>query len=301
MTGVQTCALPICVAAAGSFTDTGLTVDVQEGNPGTRRTFRVFSAPLPAGVYVFRHQSNRSISNYVIGAVPPPITAWGPDPFDGETMVDVNKVLSWSAPEDPNFSEIYGYSVYIDPNETKVVAADPSVLKVTGLEATSFDPALLFDRTYFWRVDVSVLYDDDPNQTPVTNAGPVWHFATAPEVPMIVTEPKGQSRGPACGRPDAVFTVEVSNATNYQWYKNGQAISGATSATLTIVGVTPANEGQYYCHAYNAAGSVDSATVWLDYARQTSQWDFEDSFADVLGGHTMIPAGVPEEIGRAHV
>lgn len=283
------------VAAPGTFTDTGMTLNHQEGDPGTQRTYNIFSAELPAGVYVLYYQGHRSISNYIFGTIPPPISAWDPDPFDGKDLVDVSQVLSWQAPEDPNFLEIMGYNVYLDPNETKVASADPTVRVSVGQPGTSFDPNpdLLYDTQYFWRVDTSVLYDDDPNETPVINAGPVWSFMTAPEVPLITLEPKGMTRGPACGRLDAELIVEAANATNYQWYKNGDAIIGANSATLTITGVTLADEGEYYCNASNAAGSVDSVAVWLEYARQTSQWSFDgDSLADAIGGHDIV---LPDE------
>ncbi|HDS85165.1 MAG TPA: hypothetical protein ENN97_08240, partial [Phycisphaerales bacterium] len=61
------------IAPAGTFTNTGLTLNVQEGDPGTARTYEVFSAVLPAGSYVFASQANRNISNYVMGAVPLPL------------------------------------------------------------------------------------------------------------------------------------------------------------------------------------------------------------------------------------
>lgn len=57
------------VANPGTFSNTGLTLGVRESS-STRRTFIVYAATLPAGTVVFRHQSNRNTSNYVIGAVP---------------------------------------------------------------------------------------------------------------------------------------------------------------------------------------------------------------------------------------
>jgi hypothetical protein len=41
-------------------------------------------------------------------------------------------------------------------------------------------------------------------------------------------------------------TVFVSStATNYQWYLNGTAVSGQTSATLNLAGVQPSQSGNY--------------------------------------------------------
>jgi hypothetical protein len=47
---------------------------------------------------------------------------------------------------------------------------------------------------------------------------------------------------------DAVFNVTVNNADSaaYQWYKNGTAIAGATSASYTVPAVTTANSGEKY-------------------------------------------------------
>ncbi len=280
------------VGPPGTFTDTGMTVNVQEGDPGTTRTFLVYSAQLPAGSYEFTWQANRNISNYIIGSAPPPSKAWGPNPYDGEELVEIERVLSWEAPEDPNLT-IYGYDLYLDPNETKVTAGDPTVLKAEGLTETSYPADLLYDTQFFWRVDVAGLYDDDPNQMTVVNQGPVWRFSTAPEAPVIVTQPVGQSRGPAAGRPDALLAVEATNATDYQWYKDGVEIPGATEATLSIPGVTLEDEGLYYCVASNAIDAVVSDEVWLEYARLTSHWTFDDTYGDAVGGYDIIPAAEP--------
>ncbi|HEY4302665.1 MAG TPA: immunoglobulin domain-containing protein [Candidatus Didemnitutus sp.] len=52
-------------------------------------------------------------------------------------------------------------------------------------------------------------------------------------------------------------------APAYQWYFNGAAISGATSATLTISSAQSANAGSYTVIATNAAGSVTSSVATL--------------------------------------
>ena len=61
------------------------------------------------------------------------------------------------------------------------------------------------------------------------------------------------------------LSVEIATAGNpnsytYQWYKNGVAISGATSSTLNIT--TPTfGADTYYCAVTNAAGTVNSRTA----------------------------------------
>ena len=74
--------------------------------------------------------------------------------------------------------------------------------------------------------------------------------------------------------PGASTTLSVQIATagnpasyTYQWYKNGKAISGATSASITT------NEtGQYYCVVTNTAGSVTSRTAVVALASGGALW-----------------------------
>jgi hypothetical protein len=64
----------------------------------------------------------------------------------------------------------------------------------------------------------------------------------------------------------ASFTVVASSGTTmtYQWYKDGNLIPGATSATYTIPSVTPSDDGRYYVKVTNAYGTRQSAWANLD-------------------------------------
>ncbi len=55
---------------------------------------------------------------------------------------------------------------------------------------------------------------------------------------------------------DGRFTL----ADTYQWYKNGQAIPGATSRQYTLSNLTLANAGDYYCVSKNPQMTVTSVT-----------------------------------------
>jgi len=64
----------------------------------------------------------------------------------------------------------------------------------------------------------------------------------------------------------ASFTVISTNgvpAVTYQWKKNGNNISGATSATLNFASATPADIGAYSVLIANAAGSILSGSATL--------------------------------------
>jgi len=56
----------------------------------------------------------------------------------------------------------------------------------------------------------------------------------------------------------AVFAVEAENATGYQWFGPAGEIFGANEATFTIEGVTPGDEGDYYCVVAGDCDEVES-------------------------------------------
>jgi len=63
----------------------------------------------------------------------------------------------------------------------------------------------------------------------------------------------------------ATFVVNASGTIplNYQWYFNGNPLTGATGATLTLENVQPTNAGNYSVTVSNLAGSVSSILAGL--------------------------------------
>jgi Immunoglobulin domain len=85
---------------------------------------------------------------------------------------------------------------------------------------------------------------------------------TAVGAPDITTQPGHASVSPG---ENVTFTVDVSNPpVSYQWQfnntdlVNGGSVSGATSKTLTITGVSAANVGHYRARVSNSVGTVTS-------------------------------------------
>jgi sugar lactone lactonase YvrE len=79
--------------------------------------------------------------------------------------------------------------------------------------------------------------------------------------PTITTPPASQTVN--AGSP-ATFTVAASDATSYQWDRNGQPIASATSTSYTLSPATSANNGDNYTVVVsNAAGSVTSSAATL--------------------------------------
>lgn len=68
------------------------------------------------------------------------------------------------------------------------------------------------------------------------------------------------------------LSVAISTAGNpasytYQWYKNGVAISGATSASVSV-----SEAGSYYCKVTNTAGTVTSRTATVSQSSGGAIW-----------------------------
>ncbi len=80
--------------------------------------------------------------------------------------------------------------------------------------------------------------------------------------PTIATQP--QSATNVAGT-SAVFTASAAGTAplNYQWQFNGANLAGATTASLTLSNVQPADAGAYALVATNLAGSVTSAVATL--------------------------------------
>jgi len=53
---------------------------------------------------------------------------------------------------------------------------------------------------------------------------------------------------------------QFTSADTYQWYKNGQAIAGATSRQYTLANLTLANAGDYYCISKNPQMTITTVT-----------------------------------------
>jgi len=96
----------------------------------------------------------------------------------------------------------------------------------------------------------------------VTSNGATLTIVSPATGPTITGQP--QSKTVNTGSSVALsITAGGTPAPNYQWYKNGAAISGATRATLLLSGATSADTGTYTCVASNSAGSVTSQAAIL--------------------------------------
>ena len=87
--------------------------------------------------------------------------------------------------------------------------------------------------------------------------------------PVITLQPVSKN---ACSNTSNIpsLSMAANFATSYLWTWSGGALSGNTSPTLILPGVTSANNGTYFCTATNAAGSVSTNTVTLNVVAPTT-------------------------------
>lgn len=104
----------------------------------------------------------------------------------------------------------------------------------------------------------------------------VWELA-APDRPLINEQPVSQIRKPG---EKAVFNVEAIGPgafLGYQWYHDEIPVVGATTHTLTIVGVSDLDEGRYSVLVSSACGSIRSRNAVLLLERARGFLTSEDS------------------------
>jgi len=237
-------------------------------------------------------------------------SASDPDPADGTVDVEINSTLSWSTGEDldnpgnPN-PDITKHYLYIQ-------ADDPNLVNVTPVEiavgTNSYNPTLVRDATYYWRVDESV-NNSSPGEAAMI-IGPSWDFQTVLSYPIIDTEPEDLAFAPG---DDAVYVVEATNpftgdpcGLSYQWFKvpdttlsDGADYDGVTTNSLTVFDAQAIDEGEYFCRVtvLSNSHSRDSQAAMLTIERLLAHWTMDKSdytggqYVDIVGGHNATSGG----------
>jgi hypothetical protein len=89
--------------------------------------------------------------------------------------------------------------------------------------------------------------------------------------PSITSHPTGQTVPQGT---NVMFTVAANGSAplTYQWKFGPMELNGQTSTTLSLDGVTPANDGDYTCVVRNSAGAVTSNVAKLVVQLNFAQW-----------------------------
>jgi len=86
---------------------------------------------------------------------------------------------------------------------------------------------------------------------------------TGGTLPTITTQPSSVTTTAGLSVSFGVVGSAGTSTISYQWFFNGTAISGATSATLSLSNVQSANAGSYTVVLSTSAGSVTSSAATL--------------------------------------
>lgn len=85
----------------------------------------------------------------------------------------------------------------------------------------------------------------------------------SPNAPLITAQPQNQAVTTGNSATFSVTATTDSGTLTYQWYLNGNPLTGATSSSYTIANAQVGNAGQYAVVVSNAAGSTTSNTATL--------------------------------------
>ncbi|HWA08481.1 MAG TPA: MBG domain-containing protein [Opitutaceae bacterium] len=194
--------------------------------------------------------------------VPPVVTATSP--LDGATGVAVTAPITVTFNEAVSFTGSWF-------NLTSA-SQGPLAAAVTGGPTTyTLTPPSMFANTDTITVNILGAQVVDQASGTIHGSGTTtFAFTTEvfvpPTPPAVTTQPTSQTVNVGAS---ATFTVAASGTPpfTYQWRKGGAAITGnssATTASLTLTGVTTAAAGSYDCVVSNAAGSDVSHPATLN-------------------------------------
>jgi len=109
----------------------------------------------------------------------------------------------------------------------------------------------------------AVAFGGRVNAAPYLQLTALKVIASNADIAKITVQPAAQNL-PLAGSGSIGVTATGSGTLTYQWYKDGSAISGATSATYNFTNVSSADAGQYHVVVKNAHGYETSQTVTVN-------------------------------------
>ena len=84
----------------------------------------------------------------------------------------------------------------------------------------------------------------------------------------------------------ALFAGNLENASEYQWYRNGQALQGATNSNLILSNIQTSDTGTYYCEISNLI--VHDLTLYSEDMRVSLKANAVFSVVDSCSQHAIF-------------
>lgn len=120
-------------------------------------------------------------------------------------------------------------------------------------------------------VDPSFAANDSSNwQASGSIGGSPGSQNSLPLPPVVSIDP--QSQTVQQGNTATFTAAATGKALRYEWKLENDSVSGATTATCSIPGVTPAKEGAYRCIISNLGGSATTNPATLTVSQDYPQW-----------------------------
>jgi len=203
----------------------------------------------------------------------PPNVPNTPDPYDGETGVDVNHDLSWVG-GDPDIPDTVTYDIYFG------TTTSPAKI-VTNNSGPSYDPGqLTSNTTYYWKI---VAWDDHGASTD----GPEWNFTAGannpPNKPTLNSPADGSTVGSETSAtlkvdvtdPDGdTMDVKFYNANGDAYIGEDTGVTDGGTASFTWSGRTQDTTYQWYAVADDG-----------EFTNQSDTWSFKTkNFGDGTTG-----------------
>jgi hypothetical protein len=153
------------------------------------------------------------------------------------------------------------YVADTDNDSLRQISSTGAVSTIAGAAGTSgsADGVGLAARFYF---PTGITADGSGNIYVADTNNHTIRVGGFPTAPIITASPSSQT---VTAGANVQFSVTVTGrpAPTYQWSFNGTAISGATSATLSLTNVQTSSAGTYTVGVTNSSGSVTSSQATL--------------------------------------
>jgi hypothetical protein len=183
-----------------------------------------------------------------------PVSAYGPNPEDGDTYINQTPMLYWNPGKYAASHNVYFGS---DPNALNLIATTPAGQEKYG----PLSPPLDVNQTYYWRIDeVNDLSPDGPW------TGSVWSFTTADYIVVDDFEDYNDYA------PDRIFDVWEDFVVNNTGMTVGHFDLPFAERTVIHYG----SQAMYM--RYDNDGTVNEGTIYeqsgtLYYSEAERQWD----------------------------
>jgi hypothetical protein len=198
----------------------------------------------------------------------PPNEPSNPDPYDGETDVNITTGLDWTS-IDPDGDDVT-YDVYFGKN------SNPPKVK-SNKTGSWYNPGLLdFDTTYYWKIVAWDIFN-------YSSSGSIWSFTTEENLPPL------EPTDPDPGNGD----IDVNIDADLSW-TGGDPNSGDTVTYDVYFGTstTPPKVVSNQSIRLYDPGTMDLNTT---YYWKIVSWDSQDASTNGAIWHFTIESNTPPE------